>query len=119
LSFNNFNSKGNENFLSYNISSTNLTKIMRNISNNDYWCLNKFRWVLKRISKKFHTLSEGYYWVLVKIYDKNKTEGISNSSEYDLKISSTLFCEEIDKMPLLLNDPVLGVIAKFRLQVGR
>jgi hypothetical protein len=34
-------------------------------------------------------------------------------------IFRVLFQEEIGKMPLLMNNPVIGYIAMFRLRVGR
>lgn len=67
---------------------------------------------LRTIYRKYGTLSEGYLQVLLR-------KPIADYDKHLYHINHTLFHEEFDKLPLLLNDPVVGVIANFRLQVGR
>lgn len=74
--------------------------------------LGDFLNVLKHIKNKFGTLSEGNYEVL-----SIRIGGYAG--KFYPKLKDTLFHEDLDKMPLLLSDSVVGMIATFRLQVGR
>jgi hypothetical protein len=74
--------------------------------------LHDFLNVMKYIVRKFGTLSEGNFEVL-----SRRIGG--SAGKYYSKINSILFQEDFDKMPLLLNDSVVGMIARLRLQIGR
>jgi hypothetical protein len=67
---------------------------------------------LIRIKKKYQTLSE---------VNLSVTQGILKNIDGDSydRIVRTLFHEDQYKLPLLINDPLLGCLAQFRLQLGR
>jgi hypothetical protein len=64
--------------------------------------------VTRYISKKFKTMSEVYFDIRAK----------NTILPSCIELKRVLFHEDIGKMPLLLNEPVSGVIARFRLQIG-
>lgn len=71
-----------------------------------------FMTILQTIYKNYRSLSEGYFEVLAKkttlhIYADHK------------KVMQILFHENIDMMPLYINKPILGSIAKLRLLINK
>jgi len=68
--------------------------------------------VFDRICTKFGTLSEVNYQI-----HTGKFRYID--SEYNIEMIEALFHKDLDIMPLLINNPITGTVAKFRLQIGK
>jgi hypothetical protein len=90
----------------------------------DYNALEDLRQFLKDICKNYRTLSEGYLNVLIdkqkrkdsKLYSEDRKSYLGKHKDEIFKI---LFHENLDKMPLLLNNKVIGHIALVRLKLNR
>lgn len=68
--------------------------------------------MLRLVKKRFQTLSEGYLTTL--------TSKMSYPlNEHHVMIINILFREDLYKLPLHINDPVVGHIAQFRLKIGK
>ena len=89
-----------------------ILKSIKNMKGNDYFYLWEVIKALNNICIKFGTLSEVNYLIHIKKINITNTE-------YDTKMIETLFHKDLDLMPLLLNDPIIGMIAKFRLQINK
>jgi hypothetical protein len=81
---------------------------------------------LKSAAREYRTVSEIYLGVLINKHKKRafleNIKNISYKKDYEKimkDIFRVLFQEEIGKMPLLMNNPVIGYIAMFRLRIGR
>jgi hypothetical protein len=78
--------------------------------------------IVKMIVLRYKSLSEVYYlsfFMNKNVFvdkDHHKVTLDSDSHKYTMHL---LFHENLDKIPLLLNDPILGILAKFRLNVGK
>jgi hypothetical protein len=87
--------------------------------------LSDLTYTLKKICQGYKSLSEVYLNVITKngspIYKGMHEPTIENPLQKEIhkSVIKTLFYEKLDKMPLLINIPVLGVIAYFRLQLGK
>lgn len=68
--------------------------------------------MLRLVKTRFQTLSEGYLITLT-----NKMSCPLN--EHHDMIINMLFKEDIYKLPLHINDPIVGYIANFRLKIGK
>lgn len=77
-----------------------------------YRCMGNLLTVLGIIVRNYRTLSEGYFTTIIK---KHR----SNLGENTEKIINVLFHEDKYKLPLLINDPLIGPIAIFRLKLGK
>ena len=82
------------------------------VGNSEQMYINTFKAILQNIYKNYRSLSEGYFEVLAKrttlhIYVDHK------------KVMQILFHENIDMMPLYINKPILGSIAKLRLLINK
>ena len=80
--------------------------------------------ILKYLTKKHRTLSEGFFDVLVKRSRITFLRYADDNSKvfYDdcmSEILRVLFQEDLGKIPLLMNNPVTGYLAMFRLRIGR
>lgn len=68
--------------------------------------------ILRLVKNRFQTLSKNYLEVL---YSKLNC----SLNEYHDMIINLLFIEDLYKLPLHINDPVVGHIAQFRLKLGK
>ena len=76
-----------------------------------YTCMYNLRSILNIIKINYRTLSEGYFKTIMKKHDYKLEETD--------KIINILFHEDQYKLPLLINDPLVGPIAIFRLKLGK
>lgn len=83
-----------------------------NSSEAAYSYLSDFQGAVRDISTRYKKLSAGYLDVLQK-------NSLCKRNPNHVKVLHTLFNEPFDKIPLLMGDPILGVIVRFRLAVGR
>lgn len=67
---------------------------------------------LKLITNRYRSLSEGYLKALECAHE-NRYKGDFSG------IHKILFHENINRIPLLINDPIVGFIARFRLKIGK
>jgi hypothetical protein len=77
-----------------------------------YNCMDNLRSVLGYIANNYKTLSEGYFTTIIKKHECNLGENTD-------KIIDILFHKDKYKLPLLINDPLVGPIAIFRLKLGK
>lgn len=68
--------------------------------------------ILGYVKNKFRTLSKGYLTTLT-----IKMNCLLN--EHEDMIINMLFIEDFYKLPLHINDPVVGYLAHFRLKIGK
>lgn len=100
-------------FLHGNKNRGNSLKEMKNV-----FIRNCFTSVLYEIVINFRTLTREYLEVKVKQRDREiYGKGFLESSDYK-NIIKILFDENLDMMPLYINDPVVGKIAIWRLKIG-
>ena len=81
-------------------------------SNSNSIALSDLIHVLYTIKNKYQTLSE------VNLAITQERMKHIDGDVY-VRIVNVLFYEEFYKLPLLINDPVLGCFAQFRLQLGK
>lgn len=86
--------------------------VQSSYTNRDSIALSDLIHVLYTIKSKYQTLSEVNLAV---------TQGKMKHIDGDVyvRVMKVLFYEEFYKLPLLINDPVLGCFAQFRLQLGK
>lgn len=77
-----------------------------------YNCMYNLRSILSVIKNNYRTLSEGYFNTIMKKHEYKLDE------ETD-KVINVLFHEDKYRLPLLINEPLLGPIAIFRLKLGK
>lgn len=88
--------------------------------------VNDLMGALSTVARKYQTMSEVYIRVLLdkrrkrSYIEDTKSESYKEEHEKNLnEILRVLFLEDLGKMPLLMNNPMVGHIAKYRLRVGR
>jgi hypothetical protein len=81
---------------------------------------------LNTVARKYQTMSQTYLRVLLVKRKNRNFLGDSRSASYKKdhetsmeEILRVLFLEDLGKMPLLMNNPMVGCVALFRLRVGR
>lgn len=80
---------------------------------------NCFYNILYELKTNFRTLTREYLYTRAKIRDKRVYGSKFFESDDFNKIIHILFDENLDMMPLYINDPIIGFLATWRLKLGK